>query len=560
MLENLVVENFAIIDRIELNFYPGLTVITGETGAGKSILVDAISLLLGERASQEMIRTGKDKALVKGRFRITDPDLKIKLMHLGVDVEKDEIEICREVTMQNRNLIKINKQSLTLQQLNEITASMADIHSQFDTQRLLSPQNYLELIDNFRPEKINVYKSSYQTELKKLRELKAELEKCQKLKQEYLEKREMIDYQRQELEKYNLDVAELEILNNDLDMLKNYDKVYEELKAIVSEYSENKITDSVYRIARSYERLSNYSDKYRESAEKMNDYYYELREMETAAQTMVEDLNFDPAKLDEIQQRLYELDKLSEKYHRSLPELVAYLEELKKIQEESEDYDQSIQMLADSLEKQREKVKSEALSLSEARKEIAGRITRELMLTLIDLSLPNTLFEVRFTTPDDTELRDIDKYRDDGIDVIDFYLSTNVGEPLKPLAKAASGGEMSRIMLGLKTIFIRSEKLGTMIFDEIDTGISGRIAKQIGKKLKQVAENCQVLAITHIPQVVAMGDRHLKVLKADQEKRTTASARYLDFDGRIAEIAAMISGEKTSESSVESARELLLEE
>ncbi|MBN2504099.1 MAG: DNA repair protein RecN [Bacilli bacterium] len=559
MLKHLEIIDFAIIDKIELDFNDGLTVITGETGAGKSILVDAISLLLGDRASQDMIRSGSDKASIRGVFVIGNPDLRQSLYRMNIEMMEDQIEILRELSSQNRNTIRINNQPITLQQLKELAVNLADIHSQFDTQKLLNPQNYLEMIDGFRQERINVFKLSYQSELEKLQEMVAKLRQIKVRRESYLAKQEMYAFQLAELERFNLDKDEVERLSGELEILKNFDRIYEQLHLIDSEYADTGVTDALYRMMKTYEKLGAYSEKYMSVAERIAEHYYDLKEIETETRDAIAELNFDPMRLDEIQKRLYDLEKLETKYGRSIPSLVDYRDELLELQSESDDFETLIEKQEVAVKSQLAIVKAEALSLSNARQEIAAIITRELVSTLKDLSLAHTEFDIHFRIPDASKLDEPSTYGIQGIDEIEFFISTNLGEPLKPLSRAASGGEMSRIMLALKTIFVRSQQLETIVFDEIDTGISGRIAKQIAKKLKSISKDCQVLSITHIPQVVAMGEHHLRVSKADDNNRTSASARYLDFDGRINEIAQMISGEKPSEANIRSARELLLE-
>ncbi len=559
MLKHLLVENFAIIDRIELDFYSGMTVLTGETGAGKSILIDAISLLLGDRANQDMIRTGKQSAVVSGRFLIDNNDLKSVITRMGIDLDKDEIEIYREITSLNKNSIKVNGQAVTLQQLKEITQQLADIHSQFDTQRLINPQSYLDLLDGFKKNLISEYQNTYLEKLSafktKLQEHKAILER----KRQFETSKEIFEFQYHELEKFALEPDEMARLQSEVNILKNYDKVYESLMEIKTQFDDNSILDSLYNVMAAFDKLQRYSDGYQELYERCTDFYYELKEVARETSVLTENLNFDPDNLNRLQERLYELEKLREKYKKDIPELCQYRDELKSLINESEDFESIIQNLLLDLNKLFKATLVEAKNLSQARKEIALKITKELESVFKDLSLANTRFEVKFMSQEPTDYLESDLFKVHGIDQIDFYLSTNLGEPLKPLSRTASGGEMSRIMLAFKTIFIRQQHLSTMIFDEIDTGISGKIAKQIAKKIKEISKSCQVLSITHIPQVVAAGNHHLMVEKKDFDNRTNALAHYLDFEGRVTDIAMMISGDKISPSSIQSAKELLLE-
>ncbi len=559
MLKHLLVENFAIIDRIELDFYSGMTVLTGETGAGKSILIDAISLLLGDRANQDMIRTGKQSALVSGRFLIENYDLKSVIARMGIDLEKDEIEIYREITSLNKNTIKINGQIVTLQQLKEITQYLADIHSQFDTQRLINPQNYLDLLDGFKKDLIAGYQKNYLEALSSFKNNLREHEAILERKRKFEASKEIYEFQYQELGKLALEPDEIAKLQGEVNILKNYDKVYETLMEVNTQFDEFQVLDSLYNVMTAFDKLQRYSDEYQELFDKTANYYYELKEVARETGVLTENLNFDPDNLNRLQERLYELEKVREKYKKDIPELCQYRDDLKTLINESEDFDSVIKKSLQDLEMLFQKTLVEAKNLSQARKEIALRITKELETVFKDLSLANTRFEVRFSSPEPSGYLEASLFKDQGIDQIDFYLSTNLGEPLKPLSRTASGGEMSRIMLAFKTIFIRQQNLSTMIFDEIDTGISGKIAKQIAKKFKEISQSCQVLSITHIPQVVAAGNHHLLVEKKDFDKRTNAYAHYLDFAGRVTDIAMMISGDKISPSSIQSAKELLLD-
>ncbi|HOP56634.1 MAG TPA: DNA repair protein RecN [Bacillota bacterium] len=555
MLEYLLVENFAIIDRVEIGFKPGMTVLTGETGAGKSILIDAISLLLGDRASQDMIRSGCESAKVTGRFRIKNADTKRQIIAMGISMEDETIEISREITNSNRNMSRINNVSVTLQQLKAVSIRLADIHSQFDTQRLINPQNYLALVDGYRREAIGTYLEKYRQDLagfqKTVRDLSLLLEETRK----YEEKRDLYIFQLNELTEAGLDPEEKRELQESRTLMKNFDKVYESLAEIKQRFDDEPVLEGLAGILENLDRLSDYSEEYKNLRERMADHYYEIKDIAEECILKLDQLNFDPNSLDKIETRLYLLDKLEEKYKMTIPELCEYRDRLEKLSGGSFERMEEIRDLERKKEEEKKSLIQSAGDLSKLRKDAAKQITAELGILFGDLSLANTRFEIRFADIPDNP----DNFGQDGIDSIDFFISTNPGEPLRELSKTASGGEMSRVMLAFKTIFIRTEHLETMVFDEIDTGISGVVASQIARKIREISENCQVLSITHIPQVVAVAANHLKVEKKITGNRTTASAGYLDFDNRVKEIAMMISGDKVTENALENARELLLE-
>lgn len=559
MLKHLHVENFAIIDFIELDFYSGMTVLTGETGAGKSILIDAISLLLGDRASQDMIRSGSDKAIIEGVFLSDNEDLQTYLRLENIDFENNTLTIHREITVQNKNLIRMNGSIVSLQQLKGAAKYLADIHSQFDTQRLINPQNYLELIDGFHSELIQSYLQTYQSSVQRFHQAYQDLEKLRSRKKALEEKREIYEYQYAELASSHLSVDELDTIQSEVQVLENYDKVFEKLNTIKTQIESGQVLENLYQAADTFASLQTYSPEFQSMHEQATNHYYELEDLFRTMNSMLQSMNFDPIYLEKLQSRLYELEKLTEKYKKNIAELCQYRDELQGLLNESADFAFEIENKMIEVEKAFNQTSLDAKQLTQARRSVSEKITKEILAVLKDLGLANTEFEIRFQSDLPPSVKEKEWFRDTGVDQIDFYLSTNLGEPLKPLSKTASGGEMSRVMLAFKTIFIRSQKLSTMIFDEIDTGISGKIAKQIAKKIKEISATCQVLSITHIPQVVATGNHHLKVEKKMHQSRTTAATKYLDFDERVKEIAMMISDDLPSESTIQSAKELLLE-
>ncbi len=557
MLEHLIVENFAIIDRVEIDFSAGLTVLTGETGAGKSILIDAISLLFGERASQDVIRSGSDFARITGRFLVTNSDTIRFAMTKDIDVEDGHIEVMREISTGSRNISRVNGHNVSLTDLRAIMERLADIHSQFDTGKLIDPKNYLTLVDGYRKDAIGTYLEHYRTQLSKYREAEKAFSILKKEIEAYKEKHDLYLFQLKELREAAFDPEEEKELKETSGIMKNYDKVFSLLSSIKQRFEDPAMLDSLSEVMAEFSELADYSGEYKDLYQRISDQYYEMEDIARESVMKLESLNYDPTALDSIEKRLFQLEKLEEKYKMDLESLANYRLDLENMVMRSDNSDLEINMLSQRVSEEREKTTATALDLTRIRKEASRQIEEELRLLFGDLGLAKTRFEISFAEKKDETGMPV--LYEDGTDEIDFLISTNPGEPLRSLAKTASGGEMSRVMLAFKTIFIRSRNLETMIFDEIDTGISGVVARQIAKKIKEISKNCQVLSITHLPQVVAAADNHILVEKRIEGKRTIATIRHLDFEERVREIASMISGDKVTENAMKSARELVLE-
>lgn len=558
MIKTMTVKHFAIIDEMEVAFKDGMTVITGETGAGKSLIIDAIGLLLGDRANQEMIRTNETFASVQGVFSIESDRLKASLDSLKIPYWQNEIKIIREINVQNKNIIKVNDVSVTLNQLKELTRHLADIHSQFDTQRLLNPQNYLELIDGFRPDLLKPYFERYSLDLSKYHQAYQNYFKWLSLKKELEEKLEMYQFQLKELIALNLKTDEEATLEQEASVMANFDKINLSLQNAISVF-DNGLTDQLYTLQTELEDLSKYGIALANETERTKNAYYDLEDLEKTLRHHLRALAFDPDLLNQINDRLNDLDKAKQKYKKSIPELIEYQEMIKKAIDQSENYDEYLLNEKKALETAHQTLVKSAQSISKIRYEIAKQIEKELKNVLKELVLPNTEFKIEFKPNDLSDPFRRDAFGANGIDEIEFLISTNIGETLKPLSKTASGGEMSRIMLAFKTIFIKSQNLSTMIFDEIDTGISGYVAKQIAKKLRAISATCQVLSISHVPQVVAIAQHQLLVKKEEKNKRTLASIKELSFDERVEDIAKMISGEVLTDIGIQGAKALLME-
>ena len=557
MLSYISVKNFAIIENIEVDFKTGMTALTGETGAGKSLLIDAIGLLLGDRATTNIVRTGSDKAIVEGIFVFSSKKIKDSLIKFGIDSSNNELVIRRQITVTNNNVIKVNGQTVTLSQLKEITSLLADIHTQFDTHRLINPQTYIDIIDGFENEKTNKLIETY---LEKLSLYKKELKELKILKNsnnDLIERLDLMKFQVEELESYNLDVSEELDLLDKVEKMQNYDKIYQNLNEAIILLESSSAIDNIFTASKKIESIKEYSNSFEVLNKRVSESYYELQDTFEELKSQADSLDFDPKLLDSYEERLNILNTIKRKYRKELPELIDYLEKTKQDISNIDNFDEVIRAKDEDVKISFDTVKGEALRLNKLRKETSLYIETELLKTLEDLELKKTDFKIEFLNSIDNNHLNSSQFFTNGIDEVDFLITTNIGEPLKPLSKSASGGEMSRIMLGLKNLLVKSLDLSLIIFDEIDSGVSGYVASQVAKKMKSISKSTQVICITHIPQVASLSDNHLFISKSVEEGRTKAHIKELLTEDRIQEIAQMISGDHVTISAIESARELL---
>ena len=555
MLNRLTVKNFAIIEDIDITLESGLTVLTGETGAGKSLIIDTIDLLLGERADKEMIRNGKEKAEIIGYFNVKNPRISSILSNLDIDYLDGEIVISRTIS-QNKNVIKINEETVTLNELKTLAKYLADIHQQFDMVKLLNKDNYLEIIDGFKYELINEYKNNYLAELEVLKKNNEEYLSLVSKINDIKSKRDIYEYELKEISSLNLSINEENDIASRLELLKNYDKIYallEESKQLIDKES----LEDIYNIKENISKLSEYQSEYKPVVEKLNDYYYELEDIYSEIKHKLAHLDYNPNELDELETRSNAINQVKKKYHKTVEELLAYQNELKLLLQDDVDLDTSLKEERNKLKAQYDKAYQAASELTELRKQIAKSICNELVSTMNDLAL-KVRFDIQITSNPKDESLSLSTFKVDGIDEVEFMIETNIGEGLKPLAKIVSGGEMSRIMLAIKALFIKSQKISTVIFDEVDTGISGEIASKVARKIKELSLSTQVISITHLPQVASLSNHHLKISKQVKDGRTYTSIKKLSLEEKIYEVASMISGGKVTQNQLEYAKEMIM--
>lgn len=557
MLLNLSVKNFAIIEDINISFRSGLTVLTGETGAGKSLIIDSISLLLGDRANSELIRNGEDRAVIIGQFSINNKRLSALLNTLEIECLDNLLTITRTVSV-NKSSIKANNRVITLNELKLISKYLADIHQQFDMVKLLNKENYLEIVDGFKYEMINEYKEKYLASLEELKNKQQEYFALIERVKEIQARRDEFEYQLKELESFGLSENEEEEINSEIELLKNFDKIYELLNESKELINKDSLND-LYEIKENISKLSNYQNEYHEMYESLNDHYYELEAVYDDIKRKANHLDYDPKRLDELEERRIDLNSLKKKYKKDVKELIAYKDELKTLLSSREDLDESVKEKKEEFAALYNKTYDLAKSLSQLRSEISRSIEKELMNNLKDLAL-TSVFSIKVNSQEKDSDLSLSIFNENGIDDIDFFIETNIGEGLKPLQKIVSGGEMSRIMLAIKALFIKSQKISTVIFDEIDTGISGEIARKVALKIKEISLSTQVITITHLPQVASLSNNHIKISKEVIKNRTYTSIKELNLDEKIYEIALMISDGKVTNKQLEYAKEMVINE
>ena len=556
MLKTLEVKNFAIIEDITINFKEGMTVLTGQTGAGKSLLIDSISLLLGSRADTDMIRYGAKEAIVKASFTYNNNHIDELLENYAI--QKNEVLTIERMISKSKSVIKINNTQVNLQVLNQITLSLADLHSQTDTFRLFNKENYLSFIDLKDDDKLNNLLNDYVVERSKYLSQYNKLSEILKKSKESKDNLDYLEHAYKEISIYNLYEGYDKEIEEKISKMKNFDKIFSSLKDSYDKLSNDYFNlDNIYEASSNLKNIVSFDSKYQDAKDKLESSYDLASEALEEIKSSLENLDFDPQEMDELNNTLNEIENLELKYHKDFNGLIKYQEELKLEIDLSKNYDDVIMNEEEKLKKLFDNTLNKANKLSNYRKEIAKNISKEIIKECNELELLHTQFEIKFFDVDTKDYHNKEIFLENGIDAIDFLISLNLGEPLLPLSKVASGGEMSRIMLAFKSYFSKRSNLSLMVFDEIDTGVSGKVAQEIAKKMYQITNYSQVLAISHLAQVASRADNQLYIYKEEVDGRTITKVKELTFDERVIEIAKMISGEKISQFALEAAKEML---
>lgn len=553
MLQEISIKNFAIIEEIHLSFESGMTILTGETGAGKSIIIDAMGLLLGGRSSSDFVRTGKDKAEIEGLFFAgKNAELDQKLENLGLE-RSTELILRRDIFANGRSVCRVNGQMVNLTTLREIGELLVDIHGQHDNQELMNAKHHLRLLDEFGDENFEQIKVEYQVKFEHYKKIRQALETRQKNEQEFAQRIEILQFQVEEIEAAEIDLKEDEQLQIRRDKLNNAKNIADALNtaylALDDEEGDFSSLSGIRTAMAELENVAEFDQDYQDLSDKTMDAYYLLEEVSTKLSTAIEGIEFNPTELLQIEERILTLNTLRKKYG---PELSDVLKTLEKIQLELSDLMGGTEN-SESLEEALKEAQAELLIASEhlntARHAIAKELETDIKKELADLYMEKADFSVQFESG---------KFSSKGNEQVEFYIQTNPGEGFKPLAKTASGGELSRLMLAIKSSFSRRENKTSIVFDEVDTGVSGRVAQAIAQKIYKIAQAGQVLAISHLPQVVAIADTQFYIEKASTDDVTTSTVRKLKLEERVEEVAKMLAGDDITVEALAQAKRLLM--
>ncbi|RLL48124.1 DNA repair protein RecN [Oceanobacillus piezotolerans] len=557
MLTELSIRDFAIIDEISVTFYEGLTVLTGETGAGKSIIIDAIQLLAGGRGSVDYVRHGTKKCEIEGLFILEDDNHDIYRIaeQFGVEIVDGQVVLERVITASGKSICRVNSKLVTLGILKEFGRTLIDIHSQHETQSLMDADHHIDFLDLYDPKLILKAKEEYLVLYNKLKALQKRYKQLNENEQENAQRLDLLQFQRNELEEANLSPNEDEQLELERQSLMNFERIYTSLNDTYNAlYGESKGLEWVNKAHLALDESKRYDTFINEKAEEMAEHYFALEELTYDLRNHMDRLQYDPERLNEIEARLNEINRLKRKYGSTVNDLLTYQAKIEEEIEQITNKDTHLSSLQKQMEEVEKDVKLEADQLHDLRKKSAERLTKAVSKELKDLYLEKASFDIAF---EKEEQNGKVQYNQNGYDHVSFLISTNPGEPLKELSKVASGGELSRIMLVLKKLFAKSQGVTSVIFDEVDTGVSGRVAQAIAEKIYQISVNSQVLCITHLPQVAAMADTHKFIQKQLKGKRTITSVKELTKEEQIVELSRMITGTKLTETAKEHAKELL---
>ncbi|EIE3636220.1 DNA repair protein RecN [Staphylococcus pseudintermedius] len=552
MLQSLSIKQFAIIDTLDIQFSDGLTVLSGETGAGKSIIIDAIGQLIGMRASSEFVRHGEKKAIIEGIFDIDDAKDAIRQLEtLGIDINEDFLIVKREIFSSGKSICRINNQTVTLQDLRQVMQSLLDIHGQHETQSLLKQKYHVELLDRYADgeyiEELQQYAQSYEQHQEKIKELEA----LESADQALLQRLDLMKFQYDELKEAQLKEGEIEQLEIDIKRIQNSENLSLALNAAyVTLTDEHAITDRLYTLSSELQNVNQIlPETFEKLKEEVDQFYYTLEDAKHQIYEEINQTEFDEQYLNELESRMNLLNNLKRKYGKDISDLMIYQEKIADEINKIENYEESTSKLREEIQQLSQQVQEDGEKLTKARRIVARQLRDRIVNEIQYLQMKDANLEISFK-PYETPQKD-------GLERIEFLISPNKGEPLKSLNKIASGGELSRIMLALKSIFVRAHGQTAILFDEVDSGVSGQAAQKMAEKMKDIASVIQVICISHLPQVASMSDHHLYISKHEKDDRTTTTVRELTGDARIDEIARMISGATVTELTRQNVKEMI---
>lgn len=565
MLTELSIKNFAIINALSISWKEGLTVITGETGAGKSIIIDALGLLVGGRGSSEYVRHGEKKAEIEGLFIVEDTEHPVynKAKELGFEIDQDHmIVLHRTISATGKSICRINGKLTTLAILKEIGQTLLDIHSQYETQSLLHQDKHIQLLDHFVKAENKDFLENYRVMYDKWKQLKHAHDKFSKNEKELAQRLDLLQFQLNEIQEANLQPNEDEELMKERNSLRNYENIFQNLtEAYNALRGEQRAIDWLSHASNYLEIAGEYKEEVKKLHEKYVDHYYLIEELSYEIRNELDQLEYDEGRLELVEARLNEINLLKRKYGNTVEEIMEYSAEIEEELETINNQDEHLHSLAQQMEEVASDLLMEADELDHIRREAAAQLEEAVQTELQDLYLDKAIFKVNvgiMESRNGLEFKGKNiQLNEHGMNQIEFFISTNPGEPPKELQKIASGGEMSRIMLALKNIFAKHQGVTSVIFDEVDTGVSGRVAQSMAEKIYNISSGSQVICITHLPQVASMADTHLKIEKILENDRTYTTVKELSFEERIDEIGKMITGAELTEASKLHAKELI---
>lgn len=552
MLQTLSIKQFAIIDELEIQFSDGLTVLSGETGSGKSIIIDAIGQLIGMRASSDYVRHGEKKAIIEGIFDIDNSKDAIHMLQdLNIDIDEDFLLVKREIFSSGKSICRINNQTITLQDLRKVMQELLDIHGQHETQSLLKQKYHLQLLDDYAGDQYSDLLSQYHDVFNRYKSKRKELEELESADQALLQRLDLMKFQLEELTEASLKEGEVDQLETDIKRIQNSEKLSLALNnAHMTLTDENAITDRLYELSNFLNEINDIvPDKYVKLKEEVDQFYYTLEDAKHELYDEMTNTEFDEQVLNELESRMNLLNNLKRKYGKDVSELIAYQGKLENEINKIENYEQSTSQLREEINDLYKQVIKVGKSLSAKRRKVARELRDHIVSEIQNLQMKDANLEISFKPLDEPNI--------EGIEFVEFLISPNKGEPLKSLNKIASGGELSRIMLALKSIFVKSRGQTAILFDEVDSGVSGQAAQKMAEKMRDIAEYIQVICISHLPQVATMSDHHLLISKHTTEDRTTTQVKELENDDRIDEVARMISGASVTDLTRENAKEMI---
>ncbi|MCH9546325.1 DNA repair protein RecN [Staphylococcus epidermidis] len=552
MLQTLSIKQFAIIDELDINFSDGLTVMSGETGSGKSIIIDAIGQLIGMRASSDYVRHGEKKAIIEGIFDIDESKDAINILEsLAIDVDEDFLLVKREIFSSGKSICRINNQTITLQDLRKVMQELLDIHGQHETQSLLKQKYHLQLLDDYADNQYSDLLNQYQLSYNQYKNKRKELEELESADQALLQRLDLMKFQLEELTEASLKEGEVDQLESDIKRIQNSEKLNLALNNAHQVLTdESAIPDRLYELSNYLQTINDIvPEKFVRLKEDIDQFYYMLEDAKHEIYDEMANTEFDEQVLNEYESRMNLLNNLKRKYGKDITELIAYQSKLANEIDKIENYEQSTSQLREEIKTLYNEVIDIGKKLSQERRRVARELRDHIVSEIQNLQMKDANLEISFKPLDEPTI--------EGIEFVEFLISPNRGEPLKSLNKIASGGELSRIMLALKSIFVKSRGQTAILFDEVDSGVSGQAAQKMAEKMRDIAQYIQVICISHLPQVASMSDHHLLISKASNADRTTTQVKELKDENKIDEIARMISGASVTELTRENAKEMI---